>query len=207
MKTDMDVFLRTPEHTRLHMGKVTAVTDVGFNASFESARLELEEGSEVLAFYEINRKFVQQPVRVLSAVREEGEDETRLALELETTADPTSAENRESYRVSCYASDVKAQLGDDPEMCEVLDVSATGFAVFSDLDYKVGENMRATLYHNGDPTHGTVVVQSYRQFGRKNRYGLRAIDDERPNAKLKDALARINLAVQLEQAARLSGNL
>ena len=207
MKTDMDIFLRTPEHEMLYPGKVSATTDKGYNAVFEGWAFSLEERAEVLVFYEINRRFMQQPVRVLSVVEKKRDDaETRIRLELETTGDPISAENRECYRVSCYSADVEAQFGEDPEMCEVLDVSATGFAIFSDAEYTVGQTLQATLYHNGTPVHGTAVVQSYRAFGKKNRYGLRAVDDERPKATLKKDLNRINLAVQREQLARLSGN-
>ncbi len=91
-------------------------------------------------------------------------------------------------------------------MCEVLDVSATGFAVFSTAEHSVGHMLQATLYHNDNPFQGTVVVQSTREFGNKMRYGLRALDGKRSKATLKTALNRINLAVQREQAARLSGN-
>ncbi len=207
MKTDMDIFLRTPEHEELYPGKVSATTDKGYNAVFVGRAFSLEDGAEVLVFYEINRRFMQQPVRVLSVVEEKKYDGgTCITLELETTGDPVSAEIRECYRVSCYSADVKAQLGEDPEMCEVLDVSATGFAIFSDAEYSVGQTLQATLYHNGTPVHGTAVVQSCRPFGKKNRYGLRAVDDERPKAMLKNDLNRINLGVQREQAARLSGN-
>ncbi len=204
MKTDMEVFLRTPEQAKLRAGKVSAISAKGFTAVFEVAGFELEEGAEVLAYYEINRRFMQQPVRVLAVeeIEEEG-----LSLELETTGDPVSAESRECYRVSCYAAGIKAQLGEEPEMCEVLDVSATGFAVFSTGQYQVGQTLQVTLYHEGDSIPGTVVVQSAREYGKNMRYGLRAIDDERKNATLESALSRVNLAVQRAQAARLSGNL
>ncbi len=206
MKTDMDIFLRTPEHETLYPGKVSATTDKGCNAVFQGGAFSLENGAEVLVFYEINHRFMQQPVRVVSAAEEKRDDgETRIALELETTGDPISAEGRECYRVSCYSADVRAHLGEDPEMCEVLDVSATGFAVFSDTKYSVGQTLQVILYHNGTPLHGTAVIQSYRAFGKKNRFGLRAVDDARPKATLKKDLNRINLAVQREQAARLSG--
>ncbi len=208
MKTDTDIFPRTPEHETLYPGKVSATTDKGCNAVFEGWEFSLEDGAEVLVFYEINRCFIQQPVRVLSVVEKKSDDRetTLIRLGLETIGDPISAENRESYRVSCYAADVEAQLGEDPEMCEVVDVSETGFAIFSDAEYTVGQTLQATLYHNGTPVHGTAVVQSYRAFRKKNRYGLRAVDDERPKATLKKDLNRINLAVQREQLARLSGN-
>ena len=88
----------------------------------------------------------------------------------------------------------------------MVDVSETGFAIFSDAEYTVGQTLQATLYHNGTPVHGTAVVQSYRAFGKKIRYAFRAVDDERPKATLKKDLNRINLAVQREQLARLSGN-
>ena len=207
MKTDMDIFLRTPEHETLYPGKVSATTDKGCNAVFQGGAFSLEDGAEVLVFYEINRCFMQQPVRVISVVEKKRDDEeTHIRLELETTGDPVSAESRECYRVSCYSACVDAQLGEDPEMCEVVDVSETGFAIFSDAEYTVGQTLQATLYHNGTPVHGTAVVQSYRAFGKKNRYGLRAVDDERPKATLKKDLNRINLAVQREQLARLSYN-
>ena len=204
MKTDMDVFLRTPEKAKLHAGKVSAVSAKGFTIRFEVQGIRLEQGAEVIAYYEVNRRFMQQPVRVLSVVQTE---EGGLAMELETPGDPVSAENRECYRVSCYATGIKAQLGEDPELCEVLDMSATGFAVFSTAKYQVGRTLQATLYHDGESILGTIVVQGAREYGKNMRYGLRAIDDERKSATLKSALSRINLAVQRAQAARLSGNL
>ncbi len=206
MKTDLDIFLRTPEHEMLS-GKVSATTDKGYNVVFEGWAFRVEDGAEALVFYEIDSHFMQQPVRVLSVVEKKIHDgENRIRLALETTGDPISAENREYYRVSCYAADVEVQLGDDPEMCEVVDVSETGFAIFADAEYTVGQTLQATLYHNGIPVHGTAVVQSHRPFGKKNRYGLRALDDERPKTTLKKGLNRIYLAVQREQLARLSGN-
>ncbi len=207
MKTDMDIFLRTLEHETLYPGKVSATTDKGCNAVFQGGAFSMEDGAEVLVFYEIDRHFMQQPVRVLSVVEKKRDDgETRIMLELETTVYTIPAENRESYRVSCYAADVEAELGEDPEMCEVADVSATGFAIFSDAEYTVGLTLLTTLYYYGTPVHGTALVVSNRAFGKKNRYGLRAVDDERPKATLKKDLNRIFLAVQREQLARLSGN-
>ncbi len=206
MKADKDIFLRTPEHETLYPGKVSATTDKGYNAVFGGWAFSLDDGAEVLMFYEINCRFMQQPVRVLSVVEKKRDDgENRIRLELETTGDPISAEKRECYRVSCYSGDVKVQLGEDPEMCEVLDLSATGFAIFSDAEYTVGQTLLATLYYYGRHVLGTAIVQSYRAFGKKNRYGLRAVDDERPKATLKKDLDRINLVVQREQLARLSG--
>ncbi len=207
MKTDMGISLRTPEQEELYPGKVFATTDKGYNAVFEGGAFSLEGGAEVLVFYEINDRPMQQPVRVLSVLEEKLDDDgTRLTLEFETTGDPVSADTRECYRVSCYSADVKVQLGEDPEMCEVLDVSATGFAILSDAVYAVGQTLQATLYYNGTPVQGTAVLQSYRASDKKNRYGLRAVDDVRPRATLKKDLTRINLEIQREQAARLSGN-
>ncbi len=206
MKTDTDIFLRTPEHEMLS-GKVSATTDKGYNVVFEGWAFRVEDGAEVLVFYEIDSHFMQQPVRVLSVVEKKRDDgENRIRLALETTGDPISAENREYYRVSCYAADVEAQLGEDPEMCELVDVSATGFAIFSDAEYTVGQTLPATLCYNGSHVLGTAVIESYTPFRKKNRYGLRAVDDERPKASLKKDLYRINLVVQREQLARLSGS-
>jgi len=207
MKTDMEIFLRIPEHESLYPGKVLATSDIGYNAVFEEQGLSLEDGAEVIVFFNRNHRFTQQPVRVLSVAKEKtGDNRTRTTLELETTGDPISADSRECYRVSCYSADLKAQLGDDPQECEVLDVSATGFAIFSNAEYSVGQLLQATLTHDGIPVQGTTVVQSCRTFGNKSRYGLRAVDDQRPNATLQKDLNRINLAIQREQAARLSGN-
>ncbi len=217
MKTDMDIFLRTPEHETLYPGKVRAATDKGCDAVFQTGAFSLEDGAEVLVFYEINRHFMQQPVRVVS-VAEKGhphprilqenrdDEETRIRLKLETTGDPIAAEKRECYRVSCYSTNVKTQLGEDPEMCEVLDLSATGFAIFSDAEYTVGQTLLVTLYYYGKQALGTAAIESSAAFRKKNRYGLRAVDDERPKATLKKDLYRINLVVQREQLVRLSGN-
>ena len=172
---------------------------------FQGGAFSLEDGAEVLVFYMINRHFMQQPVRVVSVVEKNRDDgETRITLELETTGDPISAEKRECYRVSCYSADVEAQLGEDPELGEVLDLSATGFAIFSDAEYTVGQTLLATLHYYGRHVLGTAVIESSTAFRKKNRYGLRAVDDERPKATLKKDLNRINLVVQREQLGRLS---
>ncbi len=217
MKTDMDIFLRTPEHEPLFPGKVRAATDKGCDAVFQRGAFILEDGAEVLVFYEINRHFMQQPVRVVSVVEkgrphprilqeERNDGETRIRLELETTGDPIPAEKRECYRVSCYSANVKAQLGENPAMCEVLDLSATGFAIYSETQYTIGQTLVATLYYFGRHVLGAAVIESSAAFRKKNRYGLRAVDDERPKATLKKDLYRINLVVQREQLARLSSN-
>ncbi len=207
MKTDVVIFLRTPEHEMLYPGKVSATTDKGYNVVFEGWAFSLEDGVEVFVFYEIDRHFMQQPVRVLSVVEKKRDDgPTCIRLELETTGDPISAEKRECYRVSCYSADIEAQLGKDTEMCEVVNLSETGFGIFTEAEYTVGQTLQATLYYYGRHVLGTAVVQSYRAFGKKNRYGLRVVDDERPKATLKKDLDLIYLVVQREQLARLSGN-
>ena len=71
MKTEMDVFVRTPEQAKLHAGKVAAISAKGFTIAFEVQGFELEDGAEVIAYYEVNRRFMQQPVRVLSSVQTE----------------------------------------------------------------------------------------------------------------------------------------
>ena len=89
-------------------------------------------------------------------------------------------------------------------MCEVLDLSATGFAIYSEAQYTIGRTLLATLYYFGRHVLGTAVIESSAAFRKKNRYGLRAVDDERPEATLKKDLYRINLVVQREQLGRLS---
>ena len=203
MKKDMDVFLRTPECTSLHQGKLTGVWDGGFSVAFRSGSFEVEEGAEIFVFYDVKRRFMQQPVRAKAV----SPGEEQLVLDFETLGDPASAEARETYRVSCYSADIVALLGDEGESCEVLDVSETGFAVFCKADYQIGRTLQATLCYGGESIDGTVVIQSVRVMGTRIRYGVRAVDDKRPNAVLQTALSRINLAIQREQAARLSGNL
>ena len=62
-----DVFLQLPSDTNrrvLHPGRIEAVSDNAYAVNLLESGLALEPGASILLYFEHDRKFVKQPVRV-----------------------------------------------------------------------------------------------------------------------------------------------
>jgi hypothetical protein len=204
IKTDSDIFLHIPDDSGeriLHPGRVVEVSETFFAAAFEEEDLVLEDGMDILIYYEMNRNFMQQAGRIDSVV----ETEPKIMVRLETTGNPVSAESRECCRASGITADLAAKFGPE-DNCRVADVSMTGFALYANKSYKTGNRVEAVLYHGGEALTGTVTIQSVKELPTgKIRYGVYCTNDPKSGSRLKQGLSQVYLAVQRQQLARLSG--
>jgi hypothetical protein len=199
IKPDDKAFLQLPgsgPDRPLHPGRVDEVSARGYGGWFRLSGASLRAGMEVQLGFRIDGKFALQPVRVES-VRPEG-DEVRVALEI--LGDPISADTRQCYRVSALHASVRCTFGGEAG-CEVLEVSATGFAVHATRRHELGQMIDVVVHYEGDHAQGRVVVQSATRVSKtRMRYGVHA--PERISPGLNLALSRINLAIQRQQLRR-----
>ena len=129
--------------------------------------------------------------------------ESNTLVEFETIGEPFSAENRLALRVSSVSADLKATFGAE-EHCEVVDISATGFAVYGTKKHAIDSRVEATLYFEGETFKGTVSIIAVVKRKGQIRYGVHCIDDPKTGSSLKNGLGRITMAIQRQQLARLS---
>lgn len=205
LKKDSELFFQIPDSLGrrvLHPCKVQEIQGSAHRLEFPETPENLVAEMDSLIYFERRREFMQQAVHV-SSIPQAGPP---LIIEVELTGDPVSAESRQYYRVSCMAAEIKATVGKEAA-CTVLDVSATGFAVYATEAYKVGDNLEVVLHYGGREYAGRAVVQSARPLSRTRiRYGMQSLPgrDGRAN-DLHGSLNQINLAIQREQLQRLSG--
>jgi hypothetical protein len=188
---------------RLHSGRLVDASDErGYRVRFEQSDLEIGRGDILQVYFDWDRSFTKQLVHAVE--RSSGSHD--VCLDLRPIGEPVSAESRECYRVSAHAAHVRAHLGESPA-CEVVDVSASGFSVYTREELQPGHALRATLLHEGAAIEGLVRVRNLRRSrGGRLRCGVSCIDDN-GNSVLGRALARLNLALQREQLARRSEKL
>lgn len=205
LKKDSELFFQIPDSLGrrvLHPCKVQDTLAGTHRLEFNETPDSLRDDMDSLIFFEQRREFMQQAVRVQSVVQ----SEPTCIIEVELTGNPVSAESRQYYRVSCLASAISATVGKEAD-CEVIDVSATGFAVYAGEAYKIGDNVDVKLHYAGREYAGRAVIQSSKPLTRsRTRYGMQSLPgrDGRSN-DLHGALGQINLAIQREQLQRLSG--
>ena len=222
-----NVFLQFPQEARtrlLHQGTVVDLAPDAFQAIFDEDSLPLEAGQELMIYYETQRKFMKQSVRVIAvhgggaltdaiavATEDNGAEATTatvvcagLAAALALVGQPCSAESRQCYRVSTAVSDHRAELaGED---CKLLDVSATGYAVLSKKVHKVGQVLDGAVMLRRETFRGRVCVQSVKDLGSgRFRYGLYCADERTRIGGLKEGLPKLTMDLQLEQLRRRSG--
>ncbi len=200
LSTKSGFFLRIPnecDERVLHPAKVVVVQDEIYTAQLEEAGLPLTAGQDVLLYYEIDRKFMQQAARI-DAVMQVGPESI---VGLETTGEPMSADERQWYRVWAVLADLTATIGS--EDCPIQDVSAVGFAVLARDRHYVGNVVTATVHYKGRHHTGSATVQSVRDLDDgRIRYGLACADDKQGGADLSKCLHTITMAIQRQQLRR-----
>jgi hypothetical protein len=205
LHANMDVFFRVPKDNNrreLHPAKLTATSPQGFTAELATDSLAMEPTQDLLLYYQVKNKFVQQPIRVSTMLESEG----KRIVSFCTMGDAVSAESRQCYRVTTTITGMRASVGEE-ENCPVNDVSATGFSIISAGEYSVGTNLPVTMIHEGKKFTGTACVQSVREMGTgKTRYGLFCLSSKRSGSgNLEQGLSQISMAMQRAQLKRASG--
>ncbi len=204
LRPDSEIHIQDPAKTGkryLHTGRVQELEPGGLTMIFEKPRFRVEAGQEIVVFYNHRRKFVQQAAKV--AELQQGEQE--LVLNIELVGEAVSAEGREHYRVSTISADLFARLGDE-DLCPLVDISATGFAIIARSEHVLGETEHAVVEFIGETYEGKVCVQSVRELGRgRIRYGMRYLEEEASCGTLKTGLQKISLAVERTLLQNQSG--
>ena len=100
-------------------------------------------------------------------------------------------------------ADLKATFGAEKD-CEVVDISATGFALYGTKEHAIDSRVEATLYYEGETFQGTVSIMAVVKRKGRIRYGVHCIDDPKTGSSLKNGLGRITMAIQRKQLAKIS---
>ena len=201
---DAKMYIQLPEETTSRVLHACTVDDVD-GATRRLVAAEpipgLMPDETALVFFEQRREFMQQTATVRAV---ETGSEGEFAVELELVGKPASAEQRQSYRVSCVVTDIEATFDGEPG-CNVVDVSATGFGLYSTRSCQIGQTVDARVHYAGETHAGRVTVQSaWRISPSTIRYGVRTLESEDREQTLHKSLNRINLAIQREQMRRLA---
>jgi hypothetical protein len=202
LNKDQKVFFRvpreeTPPRRVLHPAVVLGVEGEVCLIQLDEPRSGVEVSTSVILHFEERRNFLQQSGFV---TRKDSEDPLVVGVQLQGA--PVSAESRQCFRVSCLGADIRAKIAEEPG-CEVVDLSATGFAFYGRRDYEVGKQVLVSLMYGGREYHGRGTIQSARRMTPKlARYGVHCTDIGKDD--LAKSLAAINLAVQGEQQRRMN---
>jgi PilZ domain len=203
LKVENNIFFQLAGASKkraLQAAKIVAMQgDRRYIAELPDEWPSLEQGKDLFIFFETNQKFMRQSARIGSVIKAE----SGILVEFETMGDPFPAENREVRRFSSVGVDLKSTFGRE-EDCEVVDVSPTGFAVYSSRKHEIGSRVDVTLTFEEKVFNGMVSVISVIERGRKYRYGVHCIDDPKSGRDLKKGLGQISMAIQRRQLARLS---
>ena len=201
-KQDDKIFFRIPKEDSagkrvLRPCVVQAVEDDVCVIRLEEAGSAIDATTDVALHFEERRKFWQQSGRIVSK-----DAAAPLVLGVQLFGAPVSAEARQCFRVSCLGANIRATI-DNEDGCEVVDLSATGFAFYGRRDFDLGSRVRVTLTYNGRSYAGHGAIQSSRRMTPKTtRYGVYCTDIKQDT--LAKSLAAINLAVQGEQQRRMA---
>ncbi len=167
----------------------------------EDQTLTFSTEQEFLVYFEIQRRFMQQPAKVEALL----DIDSGTVVALKTIGDPVSAESRQCYRVSTVISDLFTTF-DGLERCSLRDVSVTGFAVTSPKRYKIGQIIDAELRFEGKHYTGQTSVQSVcTMLDGQTRYGVNCIKAAAGPKTLIKGMQSISMAVQRQQLSRLAG--
>lgn len=201
LSTETGIFLQIPDKSEtrtLHPARVAEVTDGIYTVQVEEKDLPLHAGQDVFIYFEINRKFMRQSARIDAIMQADSEQ----VVGLETIGKPLPAENRECFRVSTVMAGLTATVGAE-EQCPVLDASATGFAVLTNLRYSIGSVLKITLPYQGSRFTGKGRVHSARETSSDRfRIGLACADDQKAGDELREGLNTITMSIQREQLRR-----
>ena len=200
---DMPLFVQLPlasSERVLNPGRCLEFSaDDSVKGAFDDPSLPIEDGAELIVYFTRNQEFHKQPGKVVTASHE-GEE---LILELELLGEPVSADSREHFRVSAYRENVVASLPDEPA-CDVVDVSASGLAIYSGVERTPGKIVAVTIDCEGDKATGRAAVQSVLCLGEgRYRYGFHCV--EAPSSPLRKMLLRTSMTLQRRMLTRMSG--
>lgn len=158
-------------------------------------------GSIVGIFFEHKNKFMRQDARIDAVVS----TDEKFTLGVTTTGEAVSAEGRACYRATTVTDNIRATIN-GKDVCQVLDVSATGCSVRSNKSYTISDTVDVAIEHLGKRYRGKVTVQGVKTLGKNDyRYGLCCVESAPSATSLHNGLQAIFAAVQRTQLKRLAG--
>jgi hypothetical protein len=165
------VFLLIPEpgatQRILHPGTVIEANGSNFMAVFEEP-IQPDIDADVVAFGTVGGKFFQQG----AVVTEQRDLDDRKVLAFAKVGEVTSAEQRQTYRVSFASLDMAARV-DKEKNCHVVDVSPEGFAAIADGPHKLGSIVQVSIACDQQVLSASARVQTIQErFDGKCRYGF-----------------------------------
>lgn len=117
-----------------------------------------------------------------------------------TVGEPVSAESRQCYRVSMAVSGLVVQVEGVP--CQLVDASATGFAVSCSKEPSVGQTVPVSISFEGKSYVGSATVQgAFALPSGKFRVGMHIVKGG-AQGSLSIGLQKITSAVQRAQLRR-----
>ncbi len=198
-----EMFLQKPSNASRHAllpMQVLRVENEVCIVELDELAAGLENDLDVVVYFEHNRRFMKQAARIQSILLE---DDALPQMIIEPTGKPIDAESRQCYRVSTVMNDRTVLF--NHEICPLLDVSATGYAVMTSQELKIGQQTQTVLAHNNQSYAGMACVQSIQVLdNQRTRYGMHCMEHGHAKNKLAAGLHQLNMATQREQLRRMS---
>ncbi len=153
-------------------------------------------GSDVNLFFDQRGKFFQQ-YGTIAAVSSDDAGQTIIC---KRSGDAVPADSRGCYRVSVVAMSITARVCGERD-CPVVNISAEGLAVLTELGHELGDNVDLTFEYDDQRVIGVACVQTVRILpGRKYRCGLMVPSTEKV---MRNSLQKITAIVQRKQLQNL----
>ncbi len=205
IKLEQEVFIQTAMASKqrtLHPATAKVVDGNEIQIVPSNEEFTLEKDQTIRVFHQA-RDFMQQTATVLNILGEDAQE----TITIELTSNPASAESREFHRVSTIFAELTATVGSE-ETCELVDVSAMGFAVIAKEVLGIGEIISTELRFENEAYPGKTCVQSVRDLGAgRIRYGLLPLADDDTGTKMFTGMQRMKTLMERKQLKRLSGAL
>jgi len=157
----------------------------------------IEPGQNVMLYFSHDRRFMQQPARVMRLLAEER------AIVIETVGEASCGESRQCYRVCTVLVDYYASVGCELT-CQIMNVSAMGLSAICEEQYAIRDTVPVSFMLGDKLFAGECVVQSTRPVRAGWRYGLYCITGP-GSGNLDQGLHRMTAVAQRTQLRRLSG--
>lgn len=206
IRPGMSVFIQLPEETArriLHPGEAIGIEEGVVVVQPETGVPLIDNGMELLVYYDLGREFVKQASRVVEVIEGEEDQTVQAKVMLEIIGGPVAAESRQCYRVVTALCDLSATIG-ETELYRLVDASVTGFGVIGKPGLRKGSNLPVTLRYEGKVYTGSACLQSIKVLDKdRTRYGFSS--NESDTSELAEGLRTISLGVQRRQLRRISG--
>ncbi len=187
----------------LHAARILEQTDNQITIIFLNSGIYdiIAPPHEVAIFFKDGNKFVRQNAIIDSII---DTSKSRLAsCHLQGEVEP--AESRECFRAITVLTDLKAHL-DNRDLCDILDISASGMAVKSKLVLYQNQKIDIKIEYEGEIYHGPTRIRNIRKMAKGYyRYGMVCCEKRSDKTCLMKGLTQISMNIQREQLKRLAG--